>query len=366
MTIEALDVTIGELVEKYENNSQSGVVGYGGRLDIRPPYQREYVYGKKQEEEVIHSLLKEFPLNVMYWFERKDGKYEIIDGQQRTISIARYIAGKFSIKDENGRERYFKTWDEETRKRVKKYKLMVYLCRGTAKERLQWFEIINIAGVRLTPQEIRNAVYSCPWVTDARRYFGRAKSGGYKIGKDYIKGRVERQEHLQTILKWVSCGKIEEYMAEHVDHENAKELWTYFNNVIDWVKETFPKKRPEIMRGVEWGWLYEKYRNVPVDPEKLEQKIVSLLGDTELTDHQGVYEYVFSKNPSCLNIRSFSDDVKKHVFEKQKRRCAYCDEEFPFEKIEADHITPWSAGGKTVLENCQILCKPCNQKKSNK
>ncbi len=360
MQIELKEITVGELSEGYRDNAENGVVGYGGRLDIRPPYQREFIYKDKQREAVIDTITKNFPLNVMYWAVREDGNFEIIDGQQRTISICQYVSGEFSFKS-----RYFHNLQKDEQEQILNYKLMIYLCSGTDSEKLEWFRTINIAGEKLTEQELRNAVYSGSWVSDAKRYFSKNGCAAYQIGKDYLNGTPIRQDYLETVIDWISKGNIENYMAIHQHDPNANELWLYFQSVINWVKVTFPKYRRE-MKGIAWGRLYNQFKDAKLDHKKLEEEIARLMEDEDVTNKKGIYEYVLTREEKHLNIRAFSDKQKREAYERQRGICVVCGKYFEIDQMEADHITPWHAGGKTVAENCQMLCKEDNRRKSGK
>jgi len=249
MKIELKEITVRELAKGYKDNAEEGVVGYDGKLDIRPPYQREFIYKDKQRDAVIDTITKDFPLNVMYWHVRDDGNYEIIDGQQRTISICQYVEGDFSVKVGSFPDlRAFHNLQKDEQDQILNYKCMIYFCSGTDSERLEWFKTINIAGEKLTDQELRNAVYSGSWVSDAKRYF--SKSNRPKIGDDYLSGSANRQEYLETAIKWISDDNIEKYMSKNQHEPNSNELWLYFQSVINWVKAVFPIYRRE-MRGVE-------------------------------------------------------------------------------------------------------------------
>ncbi len=365
MKIELIEIPIRDLVADYEDNEEAGVVGYGGKLDIRPPYQREFIYKDKQRNAVIDTITKEFPLNVMYWAVRDDGNYEIIDGQQRTISICQYVNNDFSI---NGLA--FHNLPKDKQEQILNYKLMVYFCEGTDSEKLEWFKTINIAGEKLTDQELRNAVYSGSWVTDAKKYFSKTGCVAYQIGSDYLNGSPIRQDYLETAIKWISDGKIEDYMSEHQHDPNASALWIYFQSVISWIEATFPKKynknRKKFMKGVDWGTLYNQFKDEVLDADKLEEEIKKLILDDDVTNKKGIYPYVLTRNEKYLSIRAFTDAMKLKVYEKQKGICAKCGEHFELNQMEADHITPWHEGGKTIEENCQLLCKTCNRKKSGK
>ena len=360
MKIELLDLTVGELVDDYCDKGENGVKGYGGRLDIRPPYQREFIYKDKEREAVIDSIMNGFPLNVMYWSVRDDDTYEIIDGQQRTISIAQYVEGEFSVD-----ERYFENLQDDEQEQILDYKLTIYLCSGTDSERLKWFEIINIAGQKLTNQELRNAVYAGTWVTDAKRYFSRQPSPAVGLGGGYLSGEAIRQKHLETVIKWINNGDITGYMADHQNDENAKPLWDYFRSVIVWIESTFTTYRSS-MKGVDWGSLYNAYKDAELNPVKIEAEVEELLDDDEVQRESGIYPYVLTRKAKHLNLRAFDDRMKRRIYRKQNGICAICEKEFEIGKMEADHITPWSEGGKTEEANCQMLCRKCNREKSSK
>ena len=362
MKIELLDITVRELVEGYRDDGEGGVTGYDGLLDIRPPYEREFVYKDKQREAVIDSVNNGFPLNMMYWSERDDGTYEIIDGQQRTISICQYVKGNFSI---NGLA--FHNLQSDEQDLLLDYELMIYVCSGTDSERLKWYEIINIAGEVLTPQELRNAVYAGPWLSDARRHFSRPGGPAYGLGKDYLTGAPIRQAYLETALKWISEGQIEEYMSTHQHDHTAGELWRYFQSVISWVETTFTKKRPTIMKGVQWGDLYNDYKDRrDLNPEKIEAEVTKLVLDDDVTKKSGIYPYILTRDDKHLNLRAFTKAMRLKVYEKQGGKCMICKKAYDMSKMEADHITPWIEGGKSNEDNCQMLCKRCNREKSSR
>lgn len=365
MKIELNKITVRELVEGYEDNAEGGVVGYSGRLDIRPPYQREFIYKDKQRDAVIHTITKDFPLNVMYWAMREDGNFEVIDGQQRTISACQYVKGDFSI---NGLA--FHNLPKDKQEQILNYPIMIYFCSGTDSEKLEWFKTINIAGEKLTDQELRNAVYAGPWVSDAKRYFSKTGCPAYGMASDYMSGSPIRQEYLETAIDWISDGKIEDYMSKHQHEPNANELWLYFQSVINWVKAVFPNYRRE-MKGVAFGPLYNKFKDKPQDPKKLEKEITKLMQDDDVTKKSGIYEYVLTRNEKPLNIRSFTPNQKREAYERQNgvcanKKCVERGKHFEIEEMEADHIKPWHEGGKTVSENCQMLCKQDNRTKSGK
>jgi len=360
MKIELKEITVRELTNGYKNNEEVGVIGYGGKLDIRPPYQREFIYKDKQRDAVIDTITKSFPLNVMYWAVREDDNFEVIDGQQRTISISQFIEGDFAFNN-----RYFHNLQKDEQEQILNYKLMVYLCSGTDSEKLEWFKTINIAGEKLTDQELRNAVYSGSWVSDAKRYFSKNQCAAYGIGGDYLNGSAIRQDYLETTIKWISSDEIESYMAKNQHEPNANDLWLYFQSVINWVNAVFSKYRKE-MKGVDWGFLYNEFKDQKFDSKKLEQEISRLMEDEDVTNKKGIYTYVLTKKEKHLNIRAFSQKQKREAYERQKGICAEFKEYFEFEEMEADHITPWHEGGKTSAENCQMLCKEANRRKSGK
>lgn len=358
MKIELKEITIRELAEDYEDNSEGGVKGYGGKLNIRPPYQREFVYKDKQRDAVINTLTRNFPLNVMYWAVCEDGTYEVVDGQQRTISICQYIEGEFAFN-----ERYFHNLQKDEREQILNYKLMIYLCSGTDSQKLEWFKTINIAGEKLTDQELRNAVYAGSWLADAKRYFSKTGCPAYSIGEDFLTGSPIRQEFLETVISWIGNGEIEAYMAKQQHKPNANELWLYFQSVISWVKATFIKYRRE-MKGVDWGSLYADFKDVEIDSAKLEMEISKLMEDEDVSKKKGIYAYVLTRKEKHLSIRAFTDNHKREAYEKQKGVCTVCKENFEIHDMEADHITPWHDGGKTNAVNCQMLCKEDNRRKS--
>ncbi len=360
MKIELKEITVRELSEGYVDNNEGGVIGYGGKLDIRPPYQREFIYKDKQREAVIDTVKKDFPLNVMYWAVRADGTYEVIDGQQRTISLCQYVNRDFSFDF-----KYFHNLQEDEKEKILDYKLMVYLCEGTDSEKLEWFKTINIAGEKLTDQELRNAVYVGSWVADAKRHFSKKNCVAYSIGSKLLTGTPIRQDYLETAIDWISKGDIVGYMAKHQDDVNANEIWLYFQNVMNWVNVVFTKYRKE-MKGVAWGKLYNEHKDGQYDSNAIEEEVKQLMMDDEVNNKKGIYEYVLTRKEKYLNLRGFSDNQKRECYERQGGKCAECGETFDIEFMEGDHITPWHEGGKTNDENCQMLCKECNRRKGGK
>lgn len=360
MDIQLKEISVRDLTKGYEDNEENGVVGYDGKLDVRPPYQREFIYKDKQREAVIDTITKGFPLNVMYWAVRGNDDYEVIDGQQRTISICQFVEGDFAYM-----ARYFHNLEKDEQENILNYKLMVYLCSGTDSEKLQWFKTINIAGEKLTEQELRNAVYSGSWVSDAKRYFSKSNCVASGLGGDYLDGSPIRQDYLETTIAWISSNAIEGYMAKNQHEPNANELWLYFQSVISWVKAVFPKYRRE-MKGIDWGFLYNEFKGQKFDSKKLEEEIARLMEDEDVGNKKGIYSYVLSRKEKYLNIRAFSSNQKREAYERQKGICHVCSEHFEIEAMEGDHITPWHQGGKTSAENCQMLCKEDNRRKSGK
>ncbi len=369
MEIRLEEKTIREIFDGYEDSAENGVVAFGGKLNVRPAFQREFVYSGKQRESVIETVQKDFPLNVMYWVENENGDYELLDGQQRTISICQYVGGEYSINHKG-----FDNLTNTEKEQILNYKLMIYICKGNDKEKLDWFKIINIAGEKLYDQELRNAIYTGEWLSNAKQYFSKNGCPAYQIANKYMKGTPIRQDYLETVLKWISARdniELEDYMSKHQHTTNASELWLYFQSVINWVKTIFPIYRKE-MSSVEWGLLYNKYCNEKLDPQALENQITELMQDDDISKKSGVYEYLLSGEEKHLNIRTFTDNMKRKVYEKQKGICPHCVKEkrnkthFKIEEMEADHITPWCEGGKTEIDNCQMLCKEHNRRKSNK
>lgn len=359
MKIELKEVTVSDLALGYADNAEGGVVGYGGKLDIRPPYQREFIYKDQQRNAVIDTIRRGFPLNVMYWAVRDDGDFEVIDGQQRTISICQYVEGEFAVDN-----LYFHNLQVDEKTQILNYPLMIYVCTGSDSEKLEWFKVINIAGEKLTDQELRNAVYSGPWVTDAKRHFSKTGCPAYGLASDYMSGSPIRQDYLETVLKWINQDEVEAYMAEHQHDANANELWLYFEAVIAWVKATFPEYRRE-MKGISWGDLFNEFKDAQLDSARLETQVTALMTDDEVDSKKGIYPYVLNRDERHLNLRAFSDSQKRVAYEKQRGICPICEKHFEIEEMEGDHITPWSEGGKTVPENCQMLCKDDNRRKSS-
>ena len=364
MNIELHKIPIRKVVDGYVDNAEQGCFGYGGKLNIRPAYQREFVYTGKQRSAVIDSVRKNFPLNVMYWVDGGDGTYELLDGQQRTLSICQYVSGGFSFN-----KKYFFNLTSDEKNQLLDYELMIYVCSGgTDSEKLAWFRIVNIAGVELTEQENRNIVYTGAWLTAAKKFFSKKNCAAKQNYGDYLKGSAIQQDFLETALKWIADRdglKVpEDYMSLHQHDKHCGELWIYFQNVFAWVKTTFPKFRRE-MRGLPWGLMFNRHGQKFLDANELERRIVELMEDDEVKRNSGIYEYLLDGDEKHLNLRKFPQKIKRAIYERQQGICKICGGHFDIKQMEADHIIPWSKGGKTTLDNCQMLCKTCNRRKSN-
>ena len=373
MTIKQISVTVGEITQGYVNNEEQGVRGYNGLLDIRPPYQREFIYNDKEQQAVINTVLHGYPLNVMYWVKRSDDAecpYEVMDGQQRTLALCEYVAGKFSFEFKN-----FFNQPADIQKLILDYELTVYVCEGEHSEKLEWFKTINIAGKPLNEQEILNAIYAGPFVSDAKRHFSKSNCGAYKLGKDLVNGVPIRQEFLKRALEWMADhekreGKAQSavgYMAQHQHDPNDNNLWTYFQNVLNWAITNFDmKKFKKIMKGLDWALYYDMYHDKTLDTVAMAMEISTLMRDSEIQKANGIIPYVLTGDERHLDLRAFPEDIKLAVWEQQGHICPLCGKEYDFEFMEGDHIKPWREGGRTVIENCQMLCRDCNRHKGAK
>ena len=368
MKIDEIKVSVREVADGYVDSAEMGVVGYGGRLNIRPAYQREFVYDAQQRDAVINTVRHGFPLNVMYWVRNGDGGFEMLDGQQRTISICRYVKGKYSINHQT-----FDNLTKEEREQILGYELTIYICEGDEREKLDWFDVVNTAGEKLTTQERRNAIYAGPWLNEAKKYFSKTGCPAAQQGENYLSGSAIRQQILETVLGWIADrdgGEIEDYMSAHQNDGDCADLWKYFQSVVKWTKETFPVVRAKLMKGLPWGVYFNKYGKSKRDADELEATIARLLRDDEdindITNQRGIYEYLLSGDERHLSIRKFSDKMARTAYERQKGVCPGCHKHFAIEEMQADHIKPWSKGGRTVAENCQMLCAGCNRAKGNR
>ena len=373
-------ITIRELSENYRDNNDGGVYGYDNGthiLCLRPEYQREYVFGDRQRNAVIDTVMKGFPLGLMYWSKVSDNMYECLDGQQRSISICQYVNGDFPIKA-NGNDRFFHNLSPEEKQTILDYELEVRVCEGTEEEKLAWFRTINIAGVTLTNQELLNATYTGTWLADAKNYFSKRNCVAGAMGDGYIKGNPIRQDYLEKVLGWIAdrdnleSGQM--YMAIHQHDADANDLWLYYQSVINWAKMMFPVERKGITDLQDWGILYNKYHNKQYNSNTLETDIQKLLMDDDATKNAGIIPYVLSDrtkhDEKYLSIRAFTDAQKRKAYEKQGHKCPFCvkngiDTEYDFSEMQGDHIIPWSQGGRTVDDNLQMLCQKCNNDKSN-
>lgn len=373
MQTKRINIKVAQLVEGYQDLDWDGVFGFGGKLDIRPKYQREFIYDLDRQRKVINTVINRRPLNIMYWVQKRDGDYDLLDGQQRTLSICHFLDNKFTISNHNNEKVYFYSMSNEDKEKILNYDLEICICDGSENEIYDWFRTININGLDLKPQEMLNATYTGEWLTDARRHFSKPKCAAHGLAKDYLNGSVERQDYLEAALKWINNGDVQGYMATHRNDPNAAELWIYFESVINWVKNVFKEYRKE-MKGLNWGKFYNEFHDQTLNPDEIEQKVAKLMSDEDVQRQSGIYEYILTGNEKALNLRTFDNRERRIAYEKQKGHCPYCDKEidgkncgkvYRIEEMEADHITPWSEGGQTVLENCQMLCKRHNNLKSN-
>lgn len=373
METSRITITVAELADGYQDLDWDGVVGYRGKLDIRPKYQREFIYDLDRQRKVIDTVINRRPLNIMYWVQKSDGHYDLLDGQQRTLSICHFLDGKFTISDRNGEKVYFHSMNDEDRQKILNYELEICICDGTDDEIYDWFRTININGIDLKPQEMLNATYTGEWLTDARRHFSKPNCAAYGLAKDYLTGSVERQDFLEKALKWINDGDVQGYMAAHRNDPDASELWEYFTNVINWVKSTFIVYRGE-MKGLNWGEFYNEFHDQTFNPDEIEQQVARLMADEDIQKQTGIYEYILTGSEKALNLRAFDKKERRIAYERQGGHCPFCDQEIDGEnrgkvyditEMEADHIIPWSKGGQTVQDNCQMLCQRHNNLKTN-
>lgn len=380
------DITIRDIVDGFTYNELEGkgLFGLSGRLTIQPEYQRSYIYNDgKKDVAVVDSILKGYPIGVLYFNKVDDDKFEVLDGQQRITSFGRFVTGKFAVKDGNGNEQYFSGMAEVQREIIMDKPLLIYICEGDEPEIKDWFRTINIAGVELTSQEILNAVYSGTFVTAAKEEFSNSQNSHVQKWSAYIAGDVKRQAYLERALDWVSRGAIDSYMSKHRHDHNINELKSHFDTVIEWISTIFTDVESE-MKGLDWGSLYETYHEKTYDPVKVSEDVRKLLGDYEVKDRRGVFEYILggSVNTKLLNVRVFDEPIKKTVYAKQtgsaearsKSNCPHCsigndankDRIWSLSEMDADHVAAWSKGGETSVENCQMLCKTHNRAKGNR
>lgn len=380
------DITIRDICDGFVYNEYEGrgLFGLSGKLTIQPEYQRNYIYAQENRESgVIDSVIKGYPLGLIYFNKVADNKFEVLDGQQRITSIGRYITNKFPIKDQNGMEQYFDGLNQHIQNQILDTHLLIYECAGTETEIKEWFKIINIKGIPLNDQELLNAVYSGLFVTLAKEEFSNSQNANIQKWSAYVSGTVNRQDYLKTALEWVSNNNISDYMSAHRNDDNIAELKQYFTTVIDWVSSVFQNIEPE-MRGLEWGRLYEKYHRQAYDPKIIESKVKELYADPYVKNRKGIFEYVLGGcvDTKLLDVRVFDEAIKRAVYAQQTQHaeashtsnCPLCalghdankSKIWKLSDMDADHVTAWSKGGATDIKNCQMLCKSHNRAKGNK
>lgn len=380
------EITVEDICKGFTYNEYEGkgLFGLSGKLTIQPEYQRNYIYADgKKDVAVVDSLLKGYPLGLIYFTKVAEDKFEVLDGQQRITSFGRFITGKFPIIGDDGVPHYFGGLAEDLKEKILKSKLTIYQCSGTETEIKEWFRTINIAGVPLNEQELSNAIHSGPFVTKAKEEFSNSQNANVQKWSAYIKGDVKRQEYLRTALNWVSKGNIDEYMSKHRYDDNINELKSYFTSVIDWISSVFSDVESE-MRGLPWGDYYEKYHSNSYDPQAVHEKLQELYEDFFVKNRKGTYEYILGGcvDTKLLDIRIFDEVTKKTVYKQQTNdaqskgisNCPLCaigsdnnaKRIYKQNEMDADHVTAWSNGGSTDISNCTMLCKTHNRAKGNK
>ena len=380
------EITVKDICEGFVYNQLEGkgLFGLAGKLTIQPEYQRNYIYADgKKDVAVIESILKKYPLGLIYFNKVNDNHFEVLDGQQRITSIGRFVTSKFAIKDDNGMEQYFSGLAQDKQDIIMNTKLLIYECEGTESEIKEWFKTINISGVPLNPQELLNAIYSGPFVTLGKEEFSNSQNSNIQKWSAYVSGSALRQDFLECALFWVSKGNISDYMSRHRKDTNINELKTYFNTVIDWVSTIFIDVEKE-MCGLEWGRLYETFKKQPYDPQIVSSKVKELYGDSYVKNRRGIFEFILggSTDYKLLDVRVFDDATKKSVYAKQKSdaeskgisNCPLCaignnsnkTKIWAMTEMDADHVSAWSKGGATDIKNCEMLCKTHNRAKGNK
>ena len=381
-------ITVKDICEGFVYNELEGkgLFGLSGKLTIQPEYQRNYIYasdGGKREAAVIESILKDYPIGLIYFNKVSENNLEVLDGQQRITSLGRFVTDKFAIKDENGNPQNFSGIAKDKKTKILETKLLIYECEGTESEIKDWFRTINIAGVPLSDQELLNAVYSGPFVTLCKEEFSNSQNANIQKWSAYVSGSANRQEYLERAFDWVSKGNIGDYMSRHRNDTNITELKTYFNNVIDWVSTIFTDVESE-MRGLEWGRLYEQYNNITYDPANISVEVHKLYADPYVKNRKGIFEFILgdSTDTKLLEVRVFDDAIKNAVYSiqttkaktKGKSNCPHCaighdankSKIWKLDEMDADHVAAWSKGGKTSIKNCEMLCKTHNRAKGNR
>ena len=375
------DICDGFTFNEYEGK---GLFGLSGDLTIQPEYQRHYIYGDgKRDVAVIESILKGYPLGVIYFNTTPDGKFEVLDGQQRITSIGRFYTNKFSIVDEKGKPQTFGSLPTDKRKIIEEAKLLIYECKGTETEIKEWFKTINIVGVPLNEQELLNAVYSGEFVTLAKAEFSNSKNTNIQKWQSYIKGSAIRQEFLECALDWVSRGNISDYMSKNRHNNNIDELKAYFTSVIDWVSTLFINVEKEMI-GLNWGDLYERYKTTAYNPTKISDDVKRLYADPYVKNRKGIFEYILGgeTDTRLLDVRIFDDATKRKAYTLQTNdanaksisNCPLCangnnsnkTKIYSLKEMDADHVQAWSKGGATTLDNCEMLCITHNRSKGNR
>ena len=387
-TILKTSITVQEICDGFEYNELEGkgLFGLSGKLTIQPEYQRNYIYasdGGKREMAVIESVLKGYPIGLIYFNKVSADNLEVLDGQQRITSLGRFITDKFAILDENGNPQYFGAMAKDKKTKILETKLLIYECEGTESQIKEWFRTINIAGVPLNNQELLNAVYSGPFVTKAKEEFSNSQNANFQKWSAYVSGSANRQEFLECALDWISRGSIGDYMSKHRKDKDIDELKKYFNTVINWVSSVFTDVESE-MRGLEWGRLYEEYHKKSYNPAKISAEVHKLYGDPYIKNRRGIFEYILGgeKDTKLLDVRVFDEAAKRSVYAKQtkeaeakeKSNCSLCavghdankEKIWSFGEMEADHVSAWSKVGATSAKNCEMLCKTHNRAKGNR
>lgn len=375
MQITKKTITVRDLCQNYRDDNEGGVYGYDNGehiLVLRPKYQREFIYPDKKRDAVIDTIMNGFPLGIMYWSKVDDNTFECLDGQQRSISICQYVNSDYPVKF-NGNDRFFHNLNEEEQENILNYELEIRICEGSEEEKLRWFQRINVAGEVLTEQELLNATYTGPWLSDAKNFFSKRNCVAMQMADGYIKGNPIRQDILEKALSWIAdrdnleSGQM--YMAIHQHDEDANELWLYFQTVINWAKMLFPDTSKKLTAVQDWGILYNKYHDKSYNSNTLKSEVKKLLLDDDVTKDTGIIPYVLSgktkHDEKLLSIRAFSEGQKIKAYEKQKSICPICGKHFEYEEMQGDHIVPWSKGGRTIDENLQMLCSTCNATKGN-